>query len=95
MKTEKTKTNNIYEGKTVFYTDASGNKIEKYYDEYGNYRGRKVTDTKGNVTYYDAKGNKVDKLMTAEEYQEWKELIKFYLILSKIKVYLRNFLTLK
>ena len=73
MKTEKTTDNNIYSGKTVSYTDASGNKIEKYYDEYGNYRGRKVTDANGNITYYNEKGEKVDKLMTKEEYQEWKE----------------------
>ena len=73
MKTEKITNNNIYEGKTVSYTDAAGNKIEKYYDGEGNYIGRKITDAKGTITYYDSKGNKVDKLMTAEEYQEMKK----------------------
>ncbi len=72
MKTQKITNNNIYDGKTISYTDAAGNKIEKYYDEEGNYIGRKETDTKGTVTYYDSKGNKVDKLMTKEEYQEYK-----------------------
>ena len=32
--TEQTKNNNTYGGKTITYTDAAGNKIEMYYDNY-------------------------------------------------------------
>ncbi len=73
MKTQKITDNNIYDGKTISYTDAAGNKIERYYDEEGKYMGRKETDPSGKVTYYDDKGQKVDKLMTKEEYQEYKK----------------------
>ncbi len=67
--TEETKTNNQYGGKTISYTDAAGNKIELYYDEEGNYVGKKVTDKDNNTSYYNKKGVKIDKMPTNDEYE--------------------------
>ena len=67
--TEETKNNNTYGGKTISYTDAAGNKIELYYDEEGNYVGKKVTDKEGNTTCYNKKGVKIDKMPTNDEYE--------------------------
>ena len=69
-KTEKTSKNNIYGGNTTVYTDATGNKIEIYYDKDGYLVGRKVNDKNGSVTYYDKNNKKVDKLPTAKEYED-------------------------
>ena len=72
-KTRQVTDKNEYDGKTISYTDAAGNKIEIYYDEDHNLIGRKVTDTEGKVTYYEGKDKKVDKLITGEEYKDQKK----------------------
>ncbi len=82
-KTEKTSKNNIYGGNTVVYKDAAGNKIEILYDKDGYLVGRKVTDKNGAVTYYDNNDKKVDKLPTAQEYEEMLKKIQDSLKESK------------
>ena len=73
-KTLSIKTNNEYGGKTISYIDASGKKIEVYYDDEGLLVGRSV-DGK----YCDAKKKEISKLPTAAEYnQTKKELIDKY-----------------
>ena len=84
-KTEKTSKNNIYGGNTTVYTDATGNKIEIYYDKDGYLVGRKVTDKNGSVTYYDKDNKKVDKLPTAKEYED--ELARIEEELKESKYY--------
>ncbi len=67
-KTMETKTNNIYGGKTITYTDAEGKKVEIYYDEEDILVGKKVGDT-----YYNEKGVKIDSLPSADEHKTEKE----------------------
>ncbi len=71
--TEKTKKNNTYGGKTITYTDAAGNKIEMYYDEEGNYVGKKITSKSGKTTCYDRNNNTIDKMPSSSEYEDQKK----------------------
>ncbi len=73
MKTRKETDKNEYDGKTITYTDAAGNKVEIYYDDEHRFIGRKVTDKDGKVTYYDSDDKQVDKLITGTEYKEKKK----------------------
>ena len=89
-KTEKTSNNNIYGGNTISYTDAVGNKVDILYDKDGYLVGKKVTDKNGSVTYYDKDNQKVDKLPTAEEYEEQLKKIEEELSSKYYKDYIQN-----